>query len=84
MVWTQIQLTEEQAARLKRLAQEERASQAELVRRAVGRFLQEEANGGFAERRPRTQAAVEPFDSRPRDMGQAHDCHLRVAFGSLR
>lgn len=84
MVRTQVQLTEEQVARLKRLAQEEGVSQAELVRRAVERFLQEEANGGFAERAQRALAAVGRFASGQKDVSQAHDRYLEEAFGGLR
>ncbi|WP_243026988.1 ribbon-helix-helix domain-containing protein [Thermus albus] len=63
MVRTQVQLTEEQAQRLKALAQEEGVSLAELVRRAVEAYLQEKENGGFLSGRERALAAVGCFAS---------------------
>ncbi|MFN4232773.1 ribbon-helix-helix domain-containing protein [Thermus sp.] len=76
MVRTQVRLTGEQAQRLKVLAQEERASLAKLVRRAVEGYLQEKGNGGFAQRAERALAVVGRFTSGLRDMSQEHDRYL--------
>ncbi|WP_337845541.1 CopG family transcriptional regulator [Thermus sp.] len=81
MVRTQVQLTEEQAARLKAKALEEGTSMAELVRKAVERLLAEEANGGYGERVQRALRAVGRFASGEKDVSEAHDRHLEEAFG---
>lgn len=83
MVRTQVQLMEEQAQRLKALAQEEGVSLAELVRRAVEAYLQEKANGGFAERAQRALAAVGRFASGLKDVSQEHDRYLAVGEENL-
>lgn len=56
MVRTQIQLTEEQASRLKELAVAEGVSMAELVRRGVDAMLSSTAPISRAERRRRAMA----------------------------
>jgi metal-responsive CopG/Arc/MetJ family transcriptional regulator len=81
MVRTQVQLTEEQAARLKAKAREEGTSLAELVRRAVDRLLLEEENGGYEERMRRALLAVGRFASGARDVSEAHDRYLEEGFG---
>lgn len=78
MVRTQVQLTEEQARRLRALAREEGVSLAEMVRRAVEGYLQEKENGGFAERAERALAAVGRFASGLRDVSQEHDHYLAM------
>ncbi len=78
MVRTQVQLTEEQARRLRALAREEGVSLAEMVRRAVEGYLQEKENGGFAERAERALAAVGRFASGLRDVSQEHDRYLAM------
>ncbi len=78
MVRTQVQLTEEQAQRLKALAQEEGVSLAELVRRAVEGYLQEKGNGSFSERAERALAVVGRFASGLTDVGQEHDRYLAM------
>ncbi len=78
MMRTQVQLTEEQARRLRALAREEGVSLAEMVRRAVEGYLQEKENGGFAERAERALAAVGRFASGLRDVSQEHDRYLAM------
>ncbi|MBW6394447.1 CopG family transcriptional regulator [Thermus scotoductus] len=78
MVRTQVQLTEEQAQRLKALAQEEGVSLAELVRRAVEGYLQEKGNGSFPERAERALAVVGRFASGLTDVSQEHDRYLAM------
>lgn len=72
MVRTQVQLTEEQAARLKAKAREEGTSLAELV----DRLLLEEENGGYEERMRRALLAVGRFASGARNGSEAHDRYL--------
>jgi hypothetical protein len=84
MVWTQVQLSADQVARLKARALEEGVSLAELVRRAVERYLAEEEGGGYEERARRALEAVGRFASGAGDVGEAHDRHLDEAFRGLR
>lgn len=84
MVRTQVQLSEEQVSRLKTKALEEGTSMAELVRRAVERYLAEEENGGYEERARRALEAVGRFASGAKDVSEAHDRYLEEAFRGLR
>jgi hypothetical protein len=84
MVGTQVQLSADQVARLKARALEEGVSLAELVRRAVERYLAEEEGGGYEERARRALEAVGCFASGAGDAGEAHDRHLEEAFRGLR
>ncbi|MGH2819878.1 MAG: CopG family transcriptional regulator [Actinomycetota bacterium] len=77
MVRTQVQLTEEQFRRLKRLAADRGVSIASLVREAVDRHLtgtEEEA------RWDRFFAVVGRFRSGRRDVGEGHDRYLADDF----
>jgi predicted DNA-binding protein len=84
MVWTQVRLSADQVARLKARALEEGVSLAELVRRAVERYLAEEEGGGYEERARRALGAVGRFASGAGDVGEAHDRYLEEAFRGLR
>ncbi|WP_117238484.1 ribbon-helix-helix domain-containing protein [Thermus sediminis] len=84
MVRTQVQLPEDQLVRLRAKALEEGVSLAELVRRAVERYLLEEENGGYEERARRALEAVGRFASGAKDVSEAHDQYLDEAFRSLR
>jgi len=77
MIRTQVQLTEEQFRKLKRVAAERRVSMATLVREAVDRsFTQDDR----ARRRARAIAVVGKFRSGERDVGRNHDRYLADAF----
>lgn len=82
MIRTQIQLTEEQARRLRRAAQREGTSVAEIVRRCVERGLGDELSE-TAERYARALRVVGKFRDKEgrRDVSVAHDEHLDGAFG---
>jgi predicted DNA-binding protein len=84
MVRTQVRLSADQVARLKARALEEGVSLAELVRRAVERYLAEEEGGGYEERARRALEAVGRFASGAGDVGEAHDRYLEEAFRGLR
>lgn len=73
MVRTQIQLTEEQAKALKRMAARLGVSIAELVRRGVDAILKSSAEVSPEERRRRAMAAVGKFHSGRNDMSSRHD-----------
>jgi hypothetical protein len=72
MVRTQIQLSEEQSAELKRLALERGVSVAELVREGVDRVLKE-SRGLSREERKRRALAIRTFRSGVTDLSERHD-----------
>ncbi|MDQ7858721.1 MAG: CopG family transcriptional regulator [Armatimonadota bacterium] len=76
MIRTQILLTEEQAAKLRELARERRASVAELIRGAVDRFLAGESGVPPSARRRRALEAAGRFASGTVDVSARHDEHL--------
>lgn len=82
MVRTQIQLTEEQARKVRRIAQEEGVSMAAIIRRWIDR--------GLAERHPartelweRTLATIGRFEdpSGASDVARMHDRYLDGIYG---
>lgn len=74
MVRTQIQLTEEQARYLKRLAHEKKISMAELIRRSIDRYLQEQVSPD--ERKQKLLSVIGMVDSGIDDLGERHDQYL--------
>ncbi|MEW6360394.1 MAG: ribbon-helix-helix domain-containing protein [Planctomycetota bacterium] len=73
MVRTQIQLTEQQAAALKRLSAQQSVSMAELIRRAIDAVLRADGGNDPAARRERALAAAGRFHSGRRDLSAKHD-----------
>ena len=82
MVRTQIQLTEEQARELRRLASERGLAMAELVRQAVDEMLRSIKEITPAERRKRAFDAAGRFHSGLRDLSEKHDEYLDEDFAS--
>jgi Arc/MetJ-type ribon-helix-helix transcriptional regulator len=82
MVRTQIQLTEQQARRLKRLAAAEGLSMAELIRRSVDELLASPKVASGDQRRQRAAALSGRFRSGVSDLSSHHDRHLAEAFKS--
>ena len=80
MVRTQIQLTEQQAARLKRLARKEGISMAEVIRRAVDRVLAAGAVPSETELRHRAHSLVGAFTADRGDVADRHDDYLSEGF----
>jgi len=80
MVRTQIQLTEEQAKALKRIAVSQRLSIAELIRRAVTEMIKSSAVVDVEERRRRAAEIVGRFGSGKRDISKKHDLYLTEAY----
>lgn len=80
MVRTQIQLTEEQVAVLKRIAAAQHVSMAEIVRKAVDLI----ARTGFVPdamiQRQRAAAAAGRFHSGCGDLAEEHDRYLAEAY----
>jgi predicted DNA-binding protein len=81
MVRTQVQLTEEQARRLKRLAAQQGTSVAELIRQSVDQYIKSTGVVSMEERRRRAIAAAGKFRSSQSDLSINHDRYLAEDFG---
>lgn len=82
MVRTQIQLTEEQAARLRDIAARRRTSVAELVREGVQWLLTTETKANREELVQRFLAGAGSGRSGRSDISTRHDDYLEEAFRS--
>jgi hypothetical protein len=76
MIRTQIQLTEEQAKALKKLAAAKNESMAELVREAVNLLLQSVQEISSQEKIAKARAIAGRFTSEQRDLSVSHDSYL--------
>jgi hypothetical protein len=76
MVRTQIQLTEDQVNGLKRLAEIQGVSMAELIRQGVSRLLAQAGALTTRELRARAAQAAGRFRSGRRDVARRHDKYL--------
>jgi hypothetical protein len=81
MVRTQIQLTEEQAKALKKMAASRHLSNAELIRRAVDSMIKSGPAADPEERRKRAIDIAGKFSSGKSDVSRKHDKYLTEAFG---
>lgn len=81
MIRTQIQLTEEQARSLKRLASEQQVSVAELIRQSVDHFVRASQGPSTEERKLRAIAAVGRYRSGCSDLSEEHDSYLEESYG---
>ncbi len=79
MVRTQIQLTEQQATELKRLASEQGVSVAEIVREAVDKRIRESRGLTWEERKRRALAVAGKFRSGTGDLSVRHDEYFAEA-----
>ena len=80
MVRTQIQLTEDQAKALKRIAQSRHLSVAELIRKAVDTVIKSSSVIDVEERHERALEIVGKFGSGKRDVSKKHDLYLTEAY----
>jgi len=80
MVRTQIQLTEDQAKGLKKIAQSRHLSVAELIRKAVDTVIKSSSVIDVEERHKRAMEIVGKFGSGKRDVSKKHDLYLTEAY----
>ena len=80
MIRTQVQLTEEQLRRLKRLAADRDVSVAELVRNGVDGILDAGERASQTDRERRALAALGRFRSGRSDVAREHDRYLAEAY----
>jgi len=80
MVRTQIQLTESQAALLKRMAVRQHVSMAELIRKAIDAIADTDDLNDLEERREAALGAAGKFKSGRRDLSENHDKYLAEAY----
>ena len=81
---TQIQLTKNQAAQLKRLASASGRSMADLVREGVERLLRDQAGLSRTEQMQRAARVFGTFTSGTRNLSIAHDDHFADAAAERR
>lgn len=82
MVRTQIQLTEDQAKALKKIAQSRHLSVAELIRQAVDKVIKSSTVVNAEERHKRAMEIVGKFSSGKRDVSKKHDLYLTKAYNT--
>ena len=82
MVRTQIQLREDQSARLRELARREGASVAQMIRQAIDRLFEEAVAAGAPASRRDALKVVGMFRSGLTDVGRRHDHYLDEAYGA--
>ena len=80
MLRTQIQMTEEQVKRLRKIASVQHKSMAELIRQAVDKFIESRAGVDTEERKKRAIALAGRFHSGVANLSEAHDTYLAEAF----
>jgi hypothetical protein len=79
MVRTQIQLSQDQYRKVKRLAREEGVSLAEIIRRFIDDALGKQA-GDRGARYDRAEGLLGAFHAAERDLSTKHDRHLDEVF----
>ena len=84
MVRMQIQITEEQAKALRRLAARLNVSQAELARRGIDQLLQSKRAVLTPEQRKRALDVVGMFESDRDDVGERHDDYLAEIYAEYK
>ncbi len=80
MIRTQIQLTEEQVERLKKVAAKRHLSVAKLIRQAVDALIRSDVAIEDDERRRRAIAAAGQFRLGASDLSTAHDKYLSESY----
>ena len=83
MVRTQIQITNDQANLLKRLASREGVSMATLIRRSIDHNVQERSDSDLDAQRRRALAVVGKYTSASSDVSQEHDRYLTDIYAEV-
>ncbi len=83
MVRTQIQLTEEQSRTLKRMAEKERVSMAELIRRSVDHYIATTSEAPVEERKRRLLSVMGIGHSDVSDLSTNHDKYLAEIYAEV-
>lgn len=84
MVRTQIQLTEEQSERLRRLAEIDNISLAEVIRRSVDNYIEARQSVSREERKRRLLLVVGIGDSGVPDLGVNHDKYVAEIYAEVK
>ena len=82
MLRTQIQLTNEQSARIRQVASRQHVSMAEVIRQGIDSYLRSSVTVSRAERIERALAVAGSFRSGGSDGSARHDDHLAEAYRS--
>ena len=80
VVRTQIQLTEEQARKVRKIAAHKGVSMAEVIREAIEGAIRSNAGAVPEERRKRALEILGKFKSGKMDVSKKHDAYLAKAF----
>jgi hypothetical protein len=80
MVRTQIQLTEEQARKVKKIAASRGVSMAEVIRDALEGAIRSYPGGASEQKRKRALEIIGKFRSGKRDVSRKHDAYLAEAW----
>lgn len=80
MIRTQIQLTEEQSVRLRQAARSSGVSTAEVIRRSVDRYLEQEAAASSGGSRSAILEVIGKWRSGLSDISRRHDDYLDEAY----
>jgi hypothetical protein len=83
MVRTQIQLTEKQSENLRRLAEIDNVSLAEVIRRSVDNYIEARQDVSREERKRRLLSVVGIGDSGVSDLGVNHDKYLTEIYAEV-
>ncbi|MBN1631954.1 MAG: ribbon-helix-helix protein, CopG family [Thermoleophilia bacterium] len=83
MIRTQIQLTEEQSRGVREAARRSGVSTAEVIRRSVDRFLEQEAAPSVASTRMSALEIVGRFSCGLSDIADRHDDYLEEAYSAI-
>ncbi len=83
MVRTQIQLTEEQSKSLRRLAEIDNVSLAEVIRRSVDNYIEARQDVSREERKRRLLSVVGIGNSGVSDLGVNHDKYLAEIYAEV-
>jgi len=79
MIRTQIQLTDQMAAKVRQAAEQQKMPVAALIRQAVSFFFAASSQGDADERHARAASAAGAFSSGRSDLSAHHDEHFAEA-----